>query len=251
MLHLGLSDIFLISVISLQAAGLAYVRQPRRKAFLLSLPVPFTLMTLTLGRPIDASNVLGLVLLLLFTHGVRVMHQQLHIAIIPSIALSALGYLVLGALAVPVLPRTELAFWLIWAFVSSLGAILYLCLPERTEPEHRTQVRVWMKIPMIVLIVALLIMVRNSLQGFATVFPMVGVIAVYESRHSLWTIGRQIPVIMMSMGSMMAVTYLTQSLWGLSSGLIAGWSAFLVVFGLLTLHRWLQHRHFVRPAVIR
>jgi hypothetical protein len=80
---------------------------------------------------------------------------------------------------------------------------------------------------------------------------MVGVIAVYESRYSLWTIGRQIPVIMVSMGSMMAVAYLTQTQWGLPSGLIAGWSAFLAVFGLLNLHRWLHVRRAARPAVIR
>ena len=67
-------DLLLVIVISVQATVLAYLQQPRWKAFMLSLPVPFTLMVLAAGRPIDVTNVLGLFLLLLFTHGVRWLH---------------------------------------------------------------------------------------------------------------------------------------------------------------------------------
>ena len=105
-------DVVLVVAISVQATVLAYLQQPRWKAFMLSLPIPFTLMTLAAGRPIDATNVLGLFLLLLFTHGVRWLHYGVRMPIIPAIFLSALGYCVLGSLAVPLLPRTDAAFWL-------------------------------------------------------------------------------------------------------------------------------------------
>ncbi len=69
-------DIVLVVVVTVQAAALAYMRQPRMKAFLLSLPLPFTIMALAMNRPIDATNVMGLILLLLFTHAVRIIHQN-------------------------------------------------------------------------------------------------------------------------------------------------------------------------------
>jgi hypothetical protein len=235
-------DILLVIVVSIQAVSLAYMRQPRWKAFLLSLPVPFTLMTLAIGSPIDATNILGLFFLLLFTHGVRVFYKNLGIPIIPAITLAALIYCLLSSLVVPILPRTDTAFWLAWVFTVSLGAFLYLWIPERDEIAYRTELPVWIKMPMIVVIVVLLVMVRNTIQGFATVFPMVGVIAVYESRYCLWTIGRQIPVIMVSIGSMMAVAYLIQPHWGLFLALLAGWSVFVLVFGAFTIQMWSKIR---------
>jgi hypothetical protein len=43
-----------------------------------------------------------------------------------------------------------------------------------------------------------------------TMFPMVATIAAYEARHSLHTIGRQVPVVMVTMGPMMAAMWLLQ-----------------------------------------
>jgi hypothetical protein len=231
-------DFLLVVVISVQATILAYLQQPRWKAFMLSLPVPFTLMALAAGKPIDVTNVLGLILLLLFTHAVRWLHYGTRLPIIPAIVISALGYCVLGSLAAPLLPRTAASFWIAWGFVMLLGAYLILTLPEREEPDYRPQLSPWIKLPLIAGVVFFLILLRNTLQGFATVFPMVGVIAVYESRYCLWTIGRQIPVIMVSMGSMMAMAYLVQGQWGLALALLAGWVVFLLIFGAITLRMW-------------
>lgn len=231
-------DIVLVVVVTVQATVLAYLRQPRMKAFLLSLPLPFTIMALAMVRPIDATNVMGLVLLLLFTHAVRIIHLNFRIPIIPTIFLSALGYVVIGSLAAPLMPKSSAAFWLTVAFTAALGLFLYLRMPERTEREYRTLLPVWVKLPIILLVVILLVLARNYMQGFATFFPMVGVIAVYESRYCLWTIGRQIPVIMVCMACMLSVVYLTQSQWGLPLAMVAGWSVFLPVFGAFTLQMW-------------
>ena len=80
-------DIVLVVVVTVQATALAYMRQPRMKAFLLSLPLPFTIIALAMNRPIDATNVMGLVLLLLLTHAVRILHQNFRVPIIPTICL--------------------------------------------------------------------------------------------------------------------------------------------------------------------
>jgi len=231
-------DILLVIVVSVQAAVLAYLRQPRWKAFVLSLPIPFTLLTLSLNQPINATNVLGLVYLLLFSQAVLLFHKSVRLPIIPAIFLSALGYCLLASVTAPHIPKTTLAFWLAWGFTITLGWALYLWLPPRGEPAHRTELPVWIKLPIILGVVTMLVLIRNSLQGFATLFPLVGVMAMYESRYSLWTISRQFTVIMVSMGTMMGVVYIAQSRWSLFPALMAGWLVFLPVFGAITLNMW-------------
>jgi hypothetical protein len=249
MLNFSPWDIVLVVVVTVQSTALAYLRQPRMKAFLLSLPLPFTITALAMNRPIDATNVLGLVLLLLFTHAVRIIHLNFRVPIIPTICLSALGYVVIGSLAAPIMPKSSAAFWLAVAFTAVLGLFLYLRMPERTEREYRTLLPVWVKLPIILLVVILLVLARNYMQGFATFFPMVGVIAVYESRYCLWTIGRQIPVIMVCMACLLSVVFLTQSQWGLPLALVAGWCVFLPVFGAFTIQMWSARKWKAEPVI--
>jgi hypothetical protein len=237
---INLWDVMLVIVVSISATILAYLPKPRWKALVISLPIPFTLMVLAAGRPLDATNVMGLFLLLLFHHSARLLHQRFRIPIILSIILSALGYCVLGSVSAYLLPKTDAAFWVTWSFVFLLGSYLILSQSDQTEPEYRTQLPVWIKLPITVGVVILLILIRNILQGVASVFPMVGVIAVYESRYCLWTLSRQIPVVMVSIGTMMAATYLIQQHSGLPIALLIGWCVFLVVFGLITM--WMRAR---------
>ena len=117
--HIGSWDMLLLIVVSVQATVLAYLPQPRWKAFILSLPLPFTVASLAVGQPIGATNALGIPLFFLYAQAVRILHYDLRIPIIPSIVLSALGYVVLGTLLAAVLPDTEAAFWL-----ASAGAFM-------------------------------------------------------------------------------------------------------------------------------
>ena len=96
---------------------------------------PFTVAALAVGRPIYAINVLGLVLLLVFTHVVRLAHSQ-------------------------------------------------------------------RKMPVIAVIVLEIMLLKHRLQGLLTLFSMVGVFASYEARHSLWTMSRQIAVVMLTLTPM-------------------------------------------------
>ena len=57
---IGLWDVMLIVAVTAQAAMLAYIFDPRWKAFVLLIPIPFTIAVLAMGRPIDAANVWGL-----------------------------------------------------------------------------------------------------------------------------------------------------------------------------------------------
>ena len=81
-------DIALAIVVTLQATALAYISSPRWKALMLMLPLPFTTIVISLGRPLDTSNLLAMVVLLVYTLSVRTLYQ--YIPIVPAIALSAL-----------------------------------------------------------------------------------------------------------------------------------------------------------------
>ncbi len=81
---------------------------------------------------------------------------------------------------------------------------------------------------------------KQQLRGFMTVFPMVGVIASYEGRYCLWTLTRQIPILTVTLLSLMAVTRLVYPLAGIGWALAAGWVAFLVVLTFVTRRQWAE-----------
>jgi hypothetical protein len=111
---------------------------------------------------------------------------------------------------------------------------MHVILPTKTEPGHRSLLPVWLKLPVIVIVVVMLMLIKNSLHGFTTVFPMVGVIGAYESRHSLWTLGRQIPVLIMTLIPLMVASHLLCARLGLAASLGIGWIVFLAILIPLT-----------------
>lgn len=234
----GLWDILLVVIVSVQATLLAYLPEPRWKAAIFSLPIPFTLSTLALGRPVGASNVLGLPVLVLYTQGVRLLHQRLRLPIILSIALAAAGYCAIGALLAPITPDTEAAFWVCALTVFTLGLALTRLLPEREEPAARSLLPAWIKLPLVAVVIIGLVLLKNTLQGFMTLFPMVGVVAAYESRRSLWTLGRQVPYLMLTLIPLMVTCRLAEPVLGLAGSLALGWAVFLAIFIPLTRWRW-------------
>ena len=69
-------DFVLMVVVTIMATLIAYLDKPKWKAFVLSLPIPFTLAVMAVGKPIGIANVMGLLLLLAYTHSVRILHQR-------------------------------------------------------------------------------------------------------------------------------------------------------------------------------
>jgi len=246
-IHLSGWDLLAIFVLSLQGTVIAFVRQPAWKAIVLSLPFPFTLMSLSSGRLIDASSVQGIALFFVFLLTVWFLHGRQRVRIIPAITLAALGYCAIGSLIAATVPRTPVTFWVSAIAVFGLGLVLRLTLPARPEPGHRSALPVWIKLPIVAGIVLSLILVRNTLQGFATVFPIMGTIGSYEGRFSLWTLVRQGPVIMVCMSVMMAAGYLVQGQLGLGGALAVGWLAYLAVF--LPYMWYYSRRQETRPQV--
>lgn len=240
-------DAALLAAVTAMGTLLAYIPDPRWKAFVLGLPVPFTLANLSLAQPVGPSHALGMAVLLLFMNLVRWLHNGARLPIVAAIALSEACYLGIAAALNGLVPATPLLFWLCLGGVIAGGGAFLALVPARQEPSARSPLPVAVKAVAIAFVIAIIILLKQVLGGFMTMFPMVGTIAVYEGRRSLWTIGRQIPVLMITAGPMMAVMWLAQNVAGASVplSLAAGWVAFLAVFVPVSLR---QMRRSAVPA---
>ncbi len=227
MIHLGFWDIALLVLVSAQATLLAYLSDRKWKAIITTLPIPFTLAALAVGLPLGTTNVLALLLLLGFMHAVRLLNYRARVPIIPAIVVSAVAYCGLGALLVPVTPRSDLSFWIACAAAVGVGVAANILLPRRDEPEFRSPMPPWLKFPLVAAVILALILIKRQLQGFMTLFPMVGVFAAYETRFSLARLCRTFSGFILAMVPMQIVVRLLQPHLGLGPALLVGWLVFL------------------------
>jgi len=165
-------DIVLIVVVSIQSTVLAYLPDPKWKAFMLSMPFPFTLAALAVAKPIDSSNVCGLILILVFFALVRWLHVILRVPIVLTIAISVAAYGVMALSLKPVLRNDDVWFWGMAALTVATAIGVLKLMPPRDEPRYRTSLPVWIKLPLIVVLIVGLVLLKKNLGGFMTVFPM-------------------------------------------------------------------------------
>ncbi len=223
-------DIVLLAAVSLQVVVIAYVHHPKRKAFMITLPIPFTFSALAVGRPIDATNVSGLGMFLLFIHAVRLLYTKARLPIVLAIAIPAIAYCLLGVLLAGIIPPTDLAFWIGITMVLILAAVGRLAVPPREEPGRRSPMPIYYKVPMTMALIFFIILIKKHLLGFMTTFPLVGVFASYETRKSLWTTCREVPIVLFMLGAVLIIIRLTQAPLSLGPALIISWAAMMIYF---------------------
>lgn len=221
------ADAALLVAVTAMGVAVAYLRDPEQKATVLMLPVPFSLAMLSVGRPIDAANVLAIPALFGYTLMVWLLHDRLRVPILAAIATSAGCYCLAGMAIAQNGPAGGAAFWTAAAVTMVIGAVLVRSLPARPGRPHRTPLPVWIKTPAVAAVISGLIEIKHLLGGFTTMFPMVGVVASYESRHSLWTIVRRIAWLLVLMPPMMAAIRLMQPHVGTPAAVLLAWPVFL------------------------
>lgn len=237
-LHFEFWDWMLLLTVVLQSSLIAYLYHPKWKALIISLPVPFTMAALSVNQPINASNVAGLVLWVVFMHGVRILHQNRRWPIVPTIAIMTVVYCSIAMALVHVIPTSGTAFWI------SLGLLLPLMLwgqsrlPHKEEPGYRTPLPLWIKLPIITIVILIILILKKQLQGFMTVFPMVSVIATYEARHSLNTMCRQLPIAIVTVMTMFVIIRLVEPWIGLRWAMLPCWIACLLLVTFFTRRQW-------------
>lgn len=231
-------DAALVVAVTGMVAVMAHLRSPRRKALVLSVPLPFTIATLAVGRPIDATHVSALWLLFAYTLAVYALHRRLGLALIPSIVVAAAGFVVVGGALNAHLPNGEAAFWLAVAATLVVSWTLLRALPVSNEVGMLVDLPLARKLSLVALVVAALVAFKGIMGGFMTLFPMVGVVASYENRHGLWANVRQVPVVMLTMLPLMVTTRLVEPALGLPGALLLGWIPFLLALGPFLWHSW-------------
>lgn len=233
-ISLGFWDVVLILVVTLQATAVAYLSDTRWKSLALTLPLPFTTIVLSLGKPIDASYVLSFVTLMIYVSSVRLLYIYARIPIVLSIIFSVLIYATIGSLLMPVVPHTDQAFWISVLCIFALGHFLRRILPHPSDSNYRTPLPLWQKLPIIFLIVLVIVTIKSSLQGFASLFPLLGTVGAYEVRHNLWVLVRTVPNLMCALIPLMIVVRMAQASVGLPGAFVLGWMVFLPILW------WLQ-----------
>ncbi len=228
-LNFSYYDWLLIAVVSVQGTLLAYIHHPRLKAFMLNLPFPFTVACLAVNRPVGIQNITAFILLFVYTYLVYYLHKKLRIWIVAAIVAAAAVYCVAASLLAPVLPQGSLWFWVavMVVFTGAVAALFFM--PSKPEQGQRSRMPAPLKLIIIISVVILLIIMKKWMEGFITLFPMVGVVASYECRKSLWTNVRQIPILTLLLLPLQLTCYLVEPYWGLGRGLLAGWVVFLII----------------------
>ncbi|MBL7005909.1 MAG: hypothetical protein ISR78_02375 [Spirochaetia bacterium] len=234
----NLWDILLLIIVPTMALGMAYVYDPRLKALILSFPLPFTISYLSLGQPVNVTHVFGLLLLLGFTHLVRILHRKLSIQIIFSIVISAVLYTLFGGVIAAFIPKSEVLFWSSSAVLMVISGMILTFQKAPSESGMRTTMPAALKVPLTLSIVFVIIVFKQILQGFMTLFPMVGVFGAFEGRLSLGTNCRQIPKLTLSMVPMFAVLRLTEPILGKGVALGLGWLVFIPIMGMFMKSSW-------------
>lgn len=227
----------MLSVTTL-ASIVAYIHKPRYKAMLLLFPLPFTCAFLSLAEPINATHMMGALGMYAYWITVYVSHKKLQLPIIAAIFLGALVYCSGAIILARIVPKSDDAFILASIVVITVVAVLHLLLPYKSEDGHKTPLPVWMKIPILLSIVVALILGKLMLSGFMTSFPMVGLLTAYETRFSLWTTHRQVPVVILGLVSLEITVFLTQNHLPIAAALACGWGTMAVVVILLQTLHW-------------
>lgn len=236
--HFGFWDWMLLLAVFLQSSAIAYLYHPKWKALMISLPVPFTMAALSVGQPINATNVAGLALWFMFMHGARLLHQNRRWPIVPAIAIMTLAYCLIAMALVRIIPRSGVAFWISLALLLPLILWIQSRLPHQDEPGYRTPLPLWIKLPIIMVVILVVLVLKKQLQGFMTVFPMVSIIAVYEARHSLRTMCRQMTIASITLTTMFVIIRLAEPWMGLRWAMIPCWLACLLLLALFTRRQW-------------
>ena len=204
----------------------------------MTLPIPFTLASLAVGASLDTTHVVALNFLLAYTHGVRLLHDHARVPIIPAIIISAAGYCLAGAFLRPLLPLTPAAFWLACALTLLVAGATRALYRKPNGPGHRSHLPFWIKFPLVAGVILTLILMKRVLQGFMALFPMVLVVASYETRYNLGSVCAALPDFMFAMVPMMAVVRLVQPQTGLPAALGVGWIGFIFLQALLVRDFW-------------
>lgn len=167
---------------------MAYVRSPRAKALIYSLPVPFSCAYMATQLPINATHLTGLVLVVGYNWLVYLLRARWHWPLLPVIGLAAGGYFVA---AMALRPLAALSLLPIAAVMLVIWLVTVVFYKPSPEPDYRSRTHWYVKAPLIFAIAMGVYNATGLLAGGVGMFPYAGMFASYEMRQSLRTLAGQ------------------------------------------------------------
>ena len=232
-IHFGVYDLLLVLVVTAMGTGVAYVRHPFWKSFILLLPIPSSMALLALQQPLNVACIFGILLLLIYFRMTAWLYCRCRFNIVAAIALSTVLFVLLGGLLKPWVTTDSRWFWIACPAVLLFCTVLYRVTPSPEESGQRTTMTVYLKVPLLLLTCLVVVAIKSWLGGFVIMFPIVGVVGAYEMRSCLNTVYRQTLLYGVTFSPLAAVCYLLQDRWGIPAALGMGWLAYLMMLWLL------------------
>ena len=233
----GLADLALVLVVTFLAVGTAYFPSPRAKSICFSIPLPFSAALISSGQSVDATNAIGFLAIWAFVWLAWFLYTKKIWPILLAELAALLFYLSISYI-VPFYVGHEgliesICFWSAWGLMIPVSLAMIVLLPAKHESHHKSPLPVPLKTLLIFMMVLFVVLAKSHMRGFITSFPYVTIFAVYESRHSLYTVARRMPsFIIPFLPVLLFCRYLPAHV-GFTGALIASWVCFIPMFILM------------------
>ena len=233
----GLADLALVLVVTFLAVGTAYLPSPRAKSICFSIPLPFSAALISSSQSVDATNAIGFLAIWAFVW----MAWFLYTKKVWHILLAELAALLFYCSASYVVPFyvdhdgliESICFWSAWGVMIPVSLAMIVLLPAKPESHYKSPLPVPLKTLLIFMMVLFVVFAKSHMRGFITSFPYVTSFAVYESRHSLYTLARRMPSFIISfLPVLLLCRYLPEHV-GFAGALVASWICFIPLFILM------------------
>jgi hypothetical protein len=213
--------------------SLALLRSVPLRALAYTLPLPITVVLLTLHEPITGTHIWGVLLLVLFFRLAAFVRSAG--AAIGWAVLSGLVLYISAAVALPRLPTV--GFWQVLAVTASA---LFACVASDQRHTYQTfqpDDDLWdiRRFLLIVVSASAAAALGGSLGALVVTFPYSGVPLVFDAKDYLPAMSRNVTVNAFSLLAFFTGMYVTQGKASFALSLIAGWVAFAVSAILLRL----------------
>jgi hypothetical protein len=230
----GLADLALIGSVTFLAVGTAYLPSPRAKSICFSIPLPFSFSILSTGQAVDATNVIGFLATWSFVWIAWALYKKRAWHILAAELVALLFFCTVSTVVPFYIPRRgpveSLSFWVSWCVMLPISLTMMAWLPPRQESHHKSPLPVPLKTLLIFIIVFSVVLAKSHIRGFMTAFPYVTCFAVYEGRHSLYTLARRMPSFILSLLPVLLLCRYLPAHIGFFGALAVSWACFIPLF---------------------
>ncbi|MDA8126795.1 MAG: hypothetical protein M0009_16620 [Deltaproteobacteria bacterium] len=240
----GWADLALALSVTFLSVGTAYLPSPRAKSICFSIPLPFSTAFLSIRQPVDATASIGFLTISAFVWIAWFLYTKKAWSILLAELVALTFYCSVSTVVPFFVPHSgtveTFAFWISWGIMLPLCLAMIVWLPPKQESHHKSPLPVPVKTLLIFLIVFAVVFAKSHIRGFMTAFPYVTCFAVYEGRHSLYTLARRMPTLLLSLMPVFLICRWLPEHIGYFGALAVSWAVYIPCF--IALDRFYSRR---------